>query len=89
MIMRARVVGRVQGVGFRFWVVQQARVLGLGGWVRNAFDQAVEIEAEGEETGLRELEQRLWTGPVLSHVTDVRARYLDGSRNHSEFEVKF
>ena len=47
MILHAIVRGRVQGVGFRYWVLEQARAQGLKGWVRNCPDGTVEVEAEG------------------------------------------
>ena len=89
MIMRARVTGRVQGVGFRFWVRQQAQTLGLTGWVRNTYDNAVELLAEGDESQLGELERRLWTGPTLSHVATVNTSFCEGGPTHSGFDVVF
>lgn len=41
--------GRVQGVGFRYYVVQKANQLGLTGWVKNLYDGSVEMEVEGQE----------------------------------------
>ena len=45
--------GRVQGVGFRYYVQEKAHLYGIRGWVKNRFDGTVEIEAEGEEENLR------------------------------------
>lgn len=47
--------GRVQGVGFRYYSVNKARQLGLTGWVKNLCDGSVEMEVQGEESGIDEL----------------------------------
>ena len=49
------VEGHVQGVGFRYFVVDTALSLGITGWVRNRFDGSVEVLAEGEGKSLNEL----------------------------------
>ncbi|MDQ2674150.1 MAG: acylphosphatase, partial [Chloroflexota bacterium] len=60
--MTARVTGRVQGVGFRWWVRRQAETLDITGWVMNADEErAVDLVAEGSPASLDELERRLWT----------------------------
>lgn len=66
-----KVIGRVQGVGFRFWTAQTARALNLTGWVCNRPDGSVELEAHGEETDLATIQKQLWQGPPFSEVTDV------------------
>ncbi|HEV7669997.1 MAG TPA: acylphosphatase [Thermoanaerobaculia bacterium] len=72
------VTGRVQGVGFRFFVRTLARELGLAGRVRNRQDGAVEIEATGSEPALAELERRLLAeGP--GHPSHVERTLLTGS----------
>jgi acylphosphatase len=63
--------GQVQGVGYRFFVVREARALDLSGYVRNLPDGTVEIVAEGTEEVLRELERRLSDGPPASIVQSV------------------
>lgn len=76
MRLRMRVTGRVQGVGFRWWVSRQARELGLAGTVRNAPDGTVEVEAEGAAGVLEELRRRLRDGPpaaVVSGIVDEEA----------------
>ncbi len=50
--LRVRINGRVQGVGFRHFVMTRARELELNGWVRNARDGAVVVEAEGRREDL-------------------------------------
>ena len=63
--------GRVQGVGFRFFVEQAARVEGLHGWVANRKDGAVEVAAEGDRAAMLRFEARLRQGPPASRVDDV------------------
>ncbi len=61
--------GLVQGVGFRYFVLRQATMLGLAGYTRNCSDGSVEVVAEGAEAALGELEGRLRVGPASSDVT--------------------
>ena len=63
--------GRVQGVGFRWFVEREAAALGLLGWVRNREDSTVELLALGEEAKLTALKQRLAEGPRASRVDAV------------------
>ena len=64
--------GRVQGVGFRWYVMELARKLGLAGWVRNRPDGFVEIAAAGDPTALKQLEAAATSGPPGAHVEEVR-----------------
>lgn len=66
-----RVVGRVQGVGYRWFVVGEAEKLALRGWVRNAPDGSVEVEVEGPPDRVIALKQQLAKGPPAAHVTRV------------------
>lgn len=65
------IAGRVQGVGFRYFVVRQARALGLLGWVRNLPDGTVEATAAGPASALSQLEEALRQGPSMSRVDRV------------------
>ena len=65
------VSGRVQGVGFRWFVVQEARRLQLSGWVRNRPDGKVEIAASGSADALAELESAVTDGPPGAQVQKV------------------
>ena len=64
-------MGRVQGVGFRYFVWREAGVLGLNGWVRNRSDGSVEVLAAGQREALESLGHRLEEGPRSSRVTSV------------------
>ena len=66
-----RVKGRVQGVGFRYFVEQAANGLGLRGWVRNRDDGSVEVYAAGSAAQLSELAGLLRKGPRLAEVRGV------------------
>ena len=68
---RIRVSGRVQGVWFRAWTQQQARALGVSGWVRNCEDGSVEAHVEGDGAPLEELVTRMGTGPSGARVDRV------------------
>jgi acylphosphatase len=63
--------GRVQGVGFRWFVRERARRLGLSGEIWNRADGGVEVEAEGDERGIEKLLTLLRTGPDGAKVTDL------------------
>ena len=69
---RIFVRGRVQGVGFRDWIVRKARALGLAGWVRNQSDDSVEILASGDDDAVEQLVRAAHQGPPFAHVTGVR-----------------
>jgi acylphosphatase len=63
--------GRVQGVGYRWWTVDQASALGLAGWVRNRRDGSVEILAIGAAQALESLVAACARGPAAASVTAV------------------
>lgn len=63
--------GRVQGVGFRWYIMDRARELGLKGWVRNRPDGQVEIAASGAVSALAELESAIRSGPSGAQVKKV------------------
>jgi acylphosphatase len=69
------VTGRVQGIGFRFSTVDQARRLGVQGWVRNEADGSVEVLAEGERGAVEGLVRFLHRGPPGARVEDVALRW--------------
>ena len=74
---RVFVSGRVQGVGYRFFVLGAAQPLGLSGWVRNLADGRVEVLAQGEMQALQELLAKLDEGPATGHVDAVDATWED------------
>ena len=68
---RYMVRGRVQGVGFRWYVEREAHTLGVYGWVRNCFDGNVEVLATGTRDQLATLRRRLQQGPRAARVDEV------------------
>jgi acylphosphatase len=73
-MLHVRISGRVQGVGFRWFVREEARRLGLSGWVTNLPDGEVEVRAGGEGASLQRLRRALEVGPtgaVVSEVADI------------------
>lgn len=68
---RVRIRGRVQGVWYRGWTVDQARALGLDGWVRNRCDGSVEAVFSGPDASVRQMIERCWSGPPAARVGDI------------------
>ncbi len=66
------IAGRVQGVGYRAWMVEQARMLGLDGWVRNRTDGRVEAAVAGAAEALARLRQRCRQGPSGARVIEIK-----------------
>jgi acylphosphatase len=71
MVLHFLIQGRVQGVGFRWFVHREASELELRGWVRNTEDGAVEVVAAGSEDDLADLRASLKKGPRGSRVDRV------------------
>jgi acylphosphatase len=86
--LTARVTGRVQGVGFRWWVRSRADNLGVTGWVMNDDDErGLLVVAEGLPDDLDELEQLLWHGPGAAQVDDVSTRREPASGEFHRFQI--
>ena len=79
--------GRVQGVGFRWFVQRTATELGLSGWVRNEPDGTVRTEAYGTGAELLELSRRLSSGPPGSNVERVDAREMTNQTTEGAFRI--
>jgi acylphosphatase len=87
--LQARVEGMVQGVGFRFSTVHQARRLRVNGYVRNLWDGTVEVVAEGPEEQLRQLERWLHRGPPGAIVRRVHSHYAPYQGLYRSFGVDY
>ena len=86
--LEAVVHGRVQGVGFRFFVVRHADRLGLTGWVANEPSGRVRCVAEGERASLETLLGELREGPAGAVVERVDATWSPAAGTFREFEVR-
>jgi acylphosphatase len=69
--VRLVIEGKVQGVGYRWWAVGEARRQGLNGWVRNRSDGTVELLAIGEARAIDRLEQACHRGPAGAAVSAI------------------
>jgi acylphosphatase len=67
-----RVTGRVQGVSFRYWTMEEATKLGLRGWVRNEPGGSVTALLAGSDSAVALMLERFWQGPAGAVVADVR-----------------
>jgi acylphosphatase len=77
MVLHFLIQGRVQGVGFRWFVHREASELQLRGWVRNTEDGAVEVVATGQPDDLNDLRKSLRAGPRGSRVDRLIEHTLD------------
>ena len=82
------VVGRVQGVGFRYFVLRLADSLDLVGWVANEPDGSVRCVAEGRRIDLVTLVASLGRGPEGSRVDDVRAAWGPPAGSFDRFSIR-
>jgi acylphosphatase len=91
MAVRARLViqGRVQGVWYRGSMQEEARRLGVGGWVRNERDGSVVAEVEGERPAVDRLIAWAHQGPPGAHVGDVQVEWIPGTGvEHGHFAIR-
>jgi len=84
--LRLSIVGRVQGVGFRAWAVQEAMQRNLRGWVRNRRDGSVEALIIGEAEAVAAMAAACRRGPLLAHVVEVRQDLADDDGSADFFE---
>ena len=85
--LHVRIAGRVQGVGFRWFVREEARRLGVAGWVRNLPGGDVELLAEGPSDALAQLARRVGQGPPGARVELVHQ--LPVPEGHGELPSPF
>lgn len=87
--LHASVRGRVQGVGFRYFVVEKALGLGLRGYVRNERGGDVEVLAQGPRSALERLLALLWQGPPAAQVSEVITAWRQPTEHFSGFHVRW
>jgi acylphosphatase len=84
----ARVTGIVHGVGFRYFVLREAQMLGLVGWVANLPDGSVQCVAEGPRVRLAALLDRLRDGPPAASVDGVSVAWMRATGSFASFGVR-
>ena len=80
--------GRVQGVGYRYFVQSEAQTLGVSGWVRNNADGAVEVLAAGSAEQLAALHSRLRSGPRAARVDQIDVEPAQAPANLKSFRIE-
>lgn len=85
--VRLMVSGRVQGVGFRYFVKQIADQLHIKGWIRNRDDGRVEIMAEGTERQVGSFIRQVRQGTFLARVEDIEI-HICAPQNDTAFDIK-
>ncbi len=85
----ARLYGRVQGVGFRVWILRQAQLYGITGTVRNVYfpSRCVEIVAEGEAETLQAFLDQCKIGPPMAHVERMESEWSEGTGSFMTFKI--
>jgi acylphosphatase len=85
--IKITVKGHVQGVFYRSSAQEEAKRLGLSGWVKNEAGGNVQILAEGEEDRLLELIEWARKGPELCHVDEINFEWLAHTGDYHSFEI--
>jgi len=85
---RLTITGRVQGVGFRFFVESAARAEGVGGWVRNLPDGRVEAFVEGDEEAVDRVEAKIRRGPAGARIERVESQTEMPGGGRLEFGIR-
>ena len=85
----AIVEGRVQGVGFRYFVAEEAAKQNATGWVRNRRNRTVEVMAEGDRPHLENLLAALQNGPPAAHVIHVKHNWEEATGEFRNFRIKW
>ena len=84
-----KISGRVQGVGFRYFVVQKVRETGINGWVKNTVDGGVLVVAQGPEADLKTFADYLRIGPTLSRIDRITINKIQLPTVFDNFSVKY
>ena len=80
--------GRVQGVSFRYYTMQEARSLGLTGWVRNLWDGRVEVLLDGDEDAVEQMIKWCQQGPPPAVVENVEIAWEEPTAELNNFRVR-
>lgn len=82
-----RFIGRVQGVGFRWTATRAADMLGLTGWVYNAWDGSVEMEVQGDEESIKEMLRAIDRGRFIQ-IDEIEKKEIPIVEDERYFDVK-
>lgn len=86
--LEVRVIGCVQGVGFRYFTHEVASQLGLAGYVRNLRDGSVRAYAEGPRPALEEFLRQMEHGPMGGYVREVQCHWGPATGQYSAFSIE-
>jgi acylphosphatase len=91
MDIRAEIIvnGLVQGVGYRYFVVREAKKLGLKGYTKNLYSGEVLAVVEGERSIVEELIKKLKVGPMHASVKSCKVTWREPKNEFTDFEVRF
>ena len=91
MEVRAEIVvnGLVQGVGYRYFVIREAKALGLKGFTKNLYTGEVLTVVEGEKALVEEMIKKLKVGPSHASVKNCKVDWQESKNEFTDFEVKF
>ncbi len=87
LTVNMKITGKVQGVGFRYFVLRQAQKLGINGWVSNKSNGDVEAFAQGEKADLEQFIAKVKEGPSFSRVEDVSLNWVKEAEQYFGFEI--
>ena len=87
--LNVHIDGRVQGVGFRYFIVRRAQEQGLKGWVKNLADGGVSIEAVGPKGDLEDFLSYVRVGPPGARLGAVQAHWAEDEPVYKTFDVRF
>lgn len=82
------VYGKVQGVGYRWFVKKTATDLGISGWVKNNYDGSVKIVAQGDPLQIDTFTDFLRIGPPMARVSGISSAKIHWTEPFNEFQIK-
>ncbi len=86
---KAKIYGLVQGVGYRWFALDEAKKLGIVGYTRNMFDGTVEIDAQGDPGNMDKYLKKLHIGPGMGKVSKIELEHIGAKSDYSDFGVRF
>lgn len=84
-----KITGRVQGVGFRYFVQQRAAEFNIKGWVKNERDGSVLVRAQGEEKDVETFLEHLRIGPSMARVLKVEKSKIPELEDFTDFRIRY